>query len=146
MTTATEPTTSSLFDQAFEFLKKTVDANVSMQKEVLRQWGTNWPAIPQPQSAWVERVQKFQNEWAKTVKALMYKHRETLDEQYRLATDSLHEAFLLAQSSEPQEFAKRCETLCRKSLQAVRDAGEAQIKETHEALNKWMALVARATN
>lgn len=143
MTTQTEPVTN-VFEQVFDHLRKTAEANIEMQQELFRQWGTNWPGFPQPQSAWVERAQKFQREWGKTVKELLTRHRETLDEQYRLGIESIEEAFRTLQSADPQEYAKRCETLCRKSLEALREAGEAQVKETQEALNKWIALAVKA--
>src|SRR3990172_4173037 len=119
---------SSVFEQAFDSVRKTAEANVEMQQELFRQWGANWPGFPQPQNAWVERVQKYQKEWAKTVKELLSKHREILDEQYRLALESLDEAFRVVQSADPQEYAKRCEALCKKSLEVMREAGELQVK------------------
>ena len=143
MSTQTE-SVKNLFEDVFENLRKTAESNIEMQQELFRQWSANWPGFPQPQNAWVERAQKFQKEWAKTVKELLTKHREVLDEQYELAIDSLEEAFRVAQSSDPQEFAKRCEALCRKSLEAVRDAGELQVKETQEALSKWIALAVKS--
>ena len=144
----TRPTDSvtSLFEQVFDHVRKTVESNIQMQQELFRQWGANWPGFPQQQTAWLERAEKFQKEWANTVKKLLSKHRETLDEQYRLAIDSLEEAFRVAQSSDPQEYAKRCEALCRKSLEALREAGEVQVKETQDALNKWIALAVKAAS
>jgi hypothetical protein len=134
----------NVFEQAFDSLRKTAEANLEMQQELFRQWGANWPGFPQPQNAWVEKAQKFQKEWTKTVKELLSKHREILDEQYQLAVDSLDEAFRLAQSSDPQDFAKKCEALCKKSLTVLREAGELQVKETQEALNKWIGLAVKA--
>ena len=143
--TETESVTS-VFDQVFDHLRKTAESNIQMQQELFRQWGANWPGFPQQETAWLERAQKFQKDWAKTVKELLSKHRETLDEQYRLAIDSLEDAFRVAQSSDPQEYAKRCEALCRKSLEALREVGEVQVKETQDALNKWIALAVKAAS
>lgn len=143
MATQTESVTN-VFEQVFDSLRKTAESNIEMQQEMFRQWYSRWPGFPEPQSAWVERAQKFQKEWANTVKDLLTKHREVLDEEYRLATESLEEAFRLAESSDPQDFAKRCETVCRKSLKAVREAGELQLKETQEALNKWIGLAMKS--
>ena len=137
---------TSLFEQVFDHLRKTAESNIEMQQELFRQWGANWPGFPQQETAWLERAQKFQKDWAKTVKELLSKHRETLDEQYRVVIDSLEEAFRVAQSSDPQEYAKRCESLCRKSLEALREAGEVQVKETQDALNKWVALAVKAAS
>jgi hypothetical protein len=143
MATQTE-SVSNVFEQAFDNLRKTAEANLEMQQELFRQWGANWPGFPQSQNAWVERAQKFQKDWAKTVKELLSKHREILDEQYRLALDSLDEAFRVVQSADPQEYAKRCEALCKKSLEVLREAGELQVKETQEALSKWIGLAVKA--
>lgn len=143
MTTQTE-SIQSVFEQVFENLRKTAESNIAMQQEMFRQWGTQWPGFPQPQTAWVERVQKFQKAWAKTVKEVLSKHREVLDEQFGLALDSLEEAFRVAQSSDPEEFTKRCEGLCRKSLEVLRDAGELQAKELQEALTKWTELATKS--
>jgi hypothetical protein len=145
MATQTE-SPSSVFEQVFDSFRKAAESSVEMQQELFRQWGAGWPGFPQPQNAWLERVQKFQKEWAKTVKELLGKHREILDEQYRLALDSLEEAFRVVQSSDPQEYAKRCEALCKKSLDVMREAGELQVKETQEALNKWMGLAVKAAS
>ena len=88
MSTQTE-SVSSVFEEAFENLRKTAESSVEMQQEMFRQWTAKWPGLPQPQDAWVERVQKFQKEWSKTVKELLSKHRQVLDEKYDLATESL---------------------------------------------------------
>jgi hypothetical protein len=127
-------------------LRKTAETNLELQQEFFRQWGAAWPGFPQPQNAWVERIQKFQKEWAKTFKELLSKHREILDDQYRLTLESLDEAFRVVQSSDPQEYAKRCEALCKKSLEVMREAGELQAKETQEALNKWIGLAVKAAS
>jgi hypothetical protein len=145
MATQTESATN-IFEEAFDSLRKTAEANIEMQQELFRQWAANWPGFAQPQNSWAERAQKFQKEWAKTVKELLSKHREILDEQYRLALESLDEAFRVAQSSDPQEYAKRCEALCKKSLEVMREAGELQVKETQEALNKWIGLAVKAAS
>jgi mevalonate kinase len=128
----------------FDNLRKVAESNIEMQQEVFRKWSAGWPGFPQPQSAWLERVQKFQKAWAKTVKELLGKHREVLDEHYRLAIDSLEEAFRALQSSDPEEYGKRCEALCRKNLEVLREAGELQAKELQEALNKWTELAAKS--
>jgi len=143
MRTQTAPVTG-LFEQAIENFRKLAESNIEMQQEMFQKWGSNWPGMPQPQGDWAERVQKFQKAWSKTVKELLARHREVLDEQYDLAVSSLEEAFRLAQSSDPQECAKRCESLYRKSLTVVREAGELQMKELQEALSKWTELAGKS--
>jgi hypothetical protein len=143
MATQTESNTD-VFEQVFDGVRKAAEANLEMQQELFRQWTAKWPGFPQPQNAWVERVQAAQKDWAKTVKEVLSKHREVLDEQYSLALDSLDDAFRVAQSSDPQQFAKRCETLCRKSLEVMRDSAELQAKEIQNAFTKWVDLATKS--
>ena len=145
MATQTE-SVKNLFEEAIENLRKTAESNLEMQQEMFRQWSENWSGFPQPQDAWRQKAQKFQKDWAKTAKELLDKHREVLDEQYQLAVDSLDEAFRVVQSSDPREFAERCKTMCRKSLETVRDAGELQAKEMQESLNKWIGLAVKSAS
>lgn len=139
MSTQTEAVTN-VFEQVFDNLRKTAESNIEMQQELFRQWGANWPGFPQPQNAWLDRVQKFQKDWSKTVTELLNKHRKAFDDQYRLAIDSLKDALRVAESSDPQQFRQRCEELCCKSVELMREVGEMQMKESQEALNKWVSL------
>ena len=134
---------SNVFDQVFDNLRKTAESNIEVQQEFFRQWGANWPGFPQQENAWQERVQKFQKDWTKTYTELMNKHRKLLDDQYRTAIDSLKDAFRVAEASDPQEFQRRCEELCKKSLELMREAGEVQMKETQEALSRWVAMAVK---
>jgi len=137
---------SNVFEQVFDNLRKTAESNLELQQEFFRQWGANWPGFPQQENAWLERVQKFQKDWSKTYAELINKHRKLLDDQYRMAIDALKEAFHVAESGDPQEYQRRCEELCRKSLELIREAGELQIKETQEALNRWVALAVKSAS
>ncbi|MFO0787823.1 MAG: hypothetical protein U0805_00095 [Pirellulales bacterium] len=137
---------AGLFEQAFDNMRKAAEANIEMQQELFRKWNNSWPGFPQPQSAWLERGQRFQKDWAKTVKDLFSRHREVLDEQYGLALESLDEAIKVAQSSDPQECAKRCEKLCRKSLDVLRESAELQAKELQDAFTKWSELAGKVAN
>jgi hypothetical protein len=143
MPTETQSVTG-LFEDVFDNIRKAAEANLGMQQELFRQWSAKWPGFPQPQNAWVERVQKLQKDWAKTVKEVLSKHREVLDEQYRLALESLDDAFRVAQASDPQEFVKRCESLCRKSLEVMRDTADLQAKEIQNAFTKWVDLATKS--
>jgi hypothetical protein len=137
---------SNVFEQVFDNLRKTAESNIELQQEFFRQWGANWPGFPQQENAWLERVQKFQKEWTKTYAELVNKHRKLLDDQYRMAIDALKEAFRVTESSDPQEYQRRCEELCRKSLELIREAGELQMKETQEALNRWVVLAMKSAS
>jgi hypothetical protein len=135
---------TKMFEDVFENFKKVAETTFETQQELLNKWTAGWPQFPQPETAWLERVQKFQKAWAKTVKELLTKHGEVLDEQYRLALGSLEEAFRVSQASDPQEYVKRCEALCRKSLDVMHEAAKLQSKELLAALNKLTELVGKS--
>jgi hypothetical protein len=116
-----------------------------MQQDLFRRWGATWPGFPTIENAWLDRVQKFQKEWSKSVTESMNKHRKMLDDQYRIAIDGLKEAFRAIETADPQEYRERCENLCRKSVEMVREIGELQMKETQESLNRWVALVLKGS-
>jgi hypothetical protein len=138
--------TKNVFEEVFENVQKAAQTNFELQQELLRKWAAGWTGVPQPQNAWLEKAQQFQKDWAKTVKDLLNKHRDVFDEQYRLVVDSLDDAFRVAQSSDPQEYAKRCEALCRKTLEVWRETSELQLKELQAVLNKWLELVTKSAN
>lgn len=142
MATQTE-SVSNVFEHVFDNLRKTAESNIEMQQEFFRQWGASWPGFPQQENAWLDRVQKFQKEWSKVYTELMNKHRKLLDDQYRTAIDGLKDAFRVTEAHDPQEYRARCEELCRKSLELMRESGELQMKETQEALNRWIALAVK---
>jgi hypothetical protein len=61
-----------------------------------------------------------------------------------MGLESLDEAFRVLQSSDPEDYAKRCEALCKKSLEVMREAGELQVKETQEAFSKLIGLTVKS--
>jgi len=142
MATETE-SLSTVFEQVFDNLRKVSETNIELQQDLFRQWGAHWPGFPHSENLWLERVQRFQKDWAKTLTELVNKHRRVMDEEYRLAIDGLKEAFRAVESTDPQEYRQRCEELCRKSLDLMREAGELQVKETQDALNRWVALAVK---
>ena len=138
MTTETE-SVQNVFEQAFDNVRKTAESSLEMQQELVPPMGCQLARRSQPQNAWVERVQKFQKDWAKTVKELLPSIVKFLDEQYRLAMESLEEAFRVARVVRPAGVRRSgAKSLCKKSLEVLREVGELQVKETQETLNKWM--------
>ena len=141
MTTKTE---NNVYDQVFENMKKAADAGLKMQQEALAQWTALWPGVPSPQSVWVDKVREFQKQWGAVLSELAHRHRTTLDQQYEAALESFEEALQVGESSDPEEFRKRTEQFFRKTLDCMREASEAQMKEYQEAMAKLSELVTKA--
>lgn len=140
-----EPATN-LFDEVFGNVRTAAEANLKMQQEVFRQWTALWPGLPTPQSVWLDKFRDFQHQWATTVSELARKHRESVDQQYQAALVSLDEALRVSEAKDPEEFRKRAEHLCRKTLDCVREVSEAQIREFQTAVSKWTELVTKTAS
>jgi hypothetical protein len=125
-------------------MRKAAEANLKMQQDLFQQWTKMWPGLPSPQSMWIDKVRDFQRQWSNTVSDLAHKHRDVVNRQYQSALESLEEALRLSEASNPEEFRRRSEQLCRKTLECMRETSEAQIKECQEAMLKWSELVTKA--
>jgi len=142
----TTETISNVYEEVFENMRKAGEANLKMQQELLHRWTALWPGFPSPQSMWLDKVRDFQRQWASAISDLARKHRDTFDRQYQAALESLEEALRLGESSNPEEFRKRTEQLCRKTLDCLREVSEAQMKEFQDAISKWSELVTKTAS
>lgn len=139
---ATEANTN-LYDQVLENMKKAAEAGLKMQQDAMQQWTALWPAVPSPQSMWTDKVLDFQKQWSSALSDLAHRHRATLDRQYQATIESFEEAMSVGESSNPEEFRQRTEQFFRKSLDCMREATEAQMKEYQEAMAKLSELVSK---
>ena len=89
-------------------------------------------------------MQKFRSKWVDAVSTLARKHRDVIDRQYIAAIESLDAALCMTEASTPEEFRRRSEQLCRKSLDCVREVAESQVEEFQEAVTKWTDLLAKS--
>ncbi len=129
-------TETNVYDKVLDSMTKAAETNLKMQQDAVQQWAALWPGFPTPQSMWIDKIRDFQKQWSNTVSDLAQQHRNTLDRQYQAATESLEEALRLGESSNPEEFRQRTEQFVRKSLECMREATEAQLKENQAAMNK----------
>jgi hypothetical protein len=86
---------------------------------------------------------EFQRQWSNTVSDLAHQHRNTLDRQYQAGLEALDEALRVGEASHPEEYRKRTEAFCRKALECMREASEAQIKEYQQAMSRLGELVGK---
>lgn len=133
-------------DDVMKNVRNAAETHLKMQREMFQTWLTLWPQLPASQSAWFDKVQDFQKQWTHTVSDLARKHREVMDRQYQSALESLEEGLRVVESKNPEEFRKRSEQLCRKTLNCLREISEAQIKEFQEAVVKWGETATRAVS
>ncbi|MCA9187415.1 MAG: hypothetical protein R3E01_26655 [Pirellulaceae bacterium] len=141
----TTDTASKVVEEAFQNINKAAEAGLKMQQEMLRQWTSMWPAIPTPQTVVTDKVRDFQKQWSNAVSDISRKHRDVIDRQYQAAVESLDAALRVGESTTPEEYRRRFEQLCRKTLECMRESTETQLKEFQDVVTKWTELVTQAT-
>jgi hypothetical protein len=141
---ATKPANGVMFEEVFQNIRKAAEANLNMQQELFSQWSALWPGIPAPQSAWIKQLQRFRSKWVEAVSELARKHRTVIDRQYNSALESLDAALGATEASTPEEYRRRSEQFCRKSLECVREVAETQVEEFQEAVSKMTDILAKA--
>jgi hypothetical protein len=87
-------------------------------------------------------LQKLRARWVDAVADVARKHQTVIDRQYKAALDSLDAALSVTDASTPEEFRRRSEQLCRKSLDCVREMAETQVEEFQNAVTKLTDVMA----
>jgi hypothetical protein len=135
---------SPVFEEFFQNIRKASESTLKMQQDLLSQWTSIWPGLPTPQTAWIIQMQGLRKKWIDTVSDLARKHRDVVDRQYQAAIESLDAALNITDASTPEEFRRRSEQLCRKTLDCMKELSETQLREFQEAVTKWTDLLAKA--
>jgi hypothetical protein len=139
--TATE-TGSKVLEGVFQGVRKAAETNLKMQQEIFQQWSHLFP-IPSAQSVWIDKLRDFQKQWTSTVSDMARKHRDVIDKQYQSAVESLDAALRVVEASNPEEYRRRAEQFCRKTLDCMKEISETQIHEFQEAVTKWTELATK---
>jgi hypothetical protein len=136
--------TSPIFEEVFQNIRKASEANLKLQQEMFRQCTSLWPGISTPQTVWTDKVKDVQSKLSSTISDLARKHREVVDKQYDAAIESLDSALRLSESTTPEEFRRRAEQFCRKTIECVREMSETQTREFQESVRKWTETMTKA--
>ena len=136
-----------MFDQVFDNFRKASETTLRAQQDLFHQWMTQWPMFPMgpktPGSDGVvgEQARSFQKQWTDIVTALMTKHCEALDAQYRAGIRTIEDALRTTEAKSPEEFRRLTEELWRKSFEVLKQTIENQIRDFQIAIEKWSELM-----
>jgi hypothetical protein len=142
MTTQTGFAYKSL-EEVFDSFRKTTEATVQMQQELVRQWTALWPTLPKPQ-AWAEQFQGFQKEWSQALTELTRKYQEAWQRHYSASMESLEKAFQSAGAKDAGEFRQKMMELWQKSFDCLKDVAQNQMRSFQAAVEKWIELAKKA--
>jgi len=138
-----------MFDQVFDSFRKASETTMQAQQDLFHQWMSQWPMFsmdsktPADKVTFNEQARSFQKQWNDIATALMTKHCETLDAQYRSGIRTIEEALRTTEAKSPEEFRRLTEELWRKSFEVLKQTIENQIHDFQLAIEKWSELVTR---
>ena len=141
-----------MFDQVFDNFRKASETTLQAQQELFHQWMSQWPMFPMepptPDNKVVvnEQARSFQKQWTDTATALMTKHCEALDAQYRAGIRMIEDALRTAEAKSPEEFRRLTEDLWRKSFEVLKQTIENQIRDFQIAIEKWSELMTQKSS
>jgi len=136
---------SKVLDDVFHNIRKAAETNVKMQQEMFQHWTHFWP-VSTPQSVFVDKIREFQKQCCNTVSDLARKHRDVIDKQYQAAVESLDAALRVIESTNPEEYRRRSEQLCRKTIDSMREISETALREFQDVSAKFMELATKASS
>ena len=141
-----------MFEEVFDNFRKASETTLQAQQDLFRQWMSQWPMFPMgpttPASEGVvsEQARSFQKQWADIVTALMTKHCEALDAQYRAGIRTIEDALRTTEAKSPEEFRRLTEELWRKSFEVLKQTIENQIRDFQIAVEKWSELMTQKSS
>src|SRR5262249_53727762 len=134
---------SKVLEDVFQNIRRATESSLKMHQEIFHQWTHLWP-FPTPQSIWIDKARDFQKQWATTVSNLVRKHRDVIDKQFQATIESLDAALRVAEATNPEEYRRRTEQLCRKTIDCLREVSETQLAEFQDAVLKCTELATKA--
>jgi hypothetical protein len=134
---------SKVLEDVFQNVRRAAESSLKMHQEIFHQWTHMWP-FPTPQSVWIDKARDFQKQFAVTVSDLARKHREVVDKQFQAGIESLDAALRVAEATNPEEYRRRTEQLCRKTLDSMREISETQLSEFQDAVMKCTELFTKS--
>lgn len=130
-----------MIDQVFDGFRKTAESTMQMQQDFLKQVTQQWYVMPGMQSDWSRAIQK---RWLELTVELLNKHRESLDEGYKLLISSLEASFQSTEGKSPQEQQQAAEDLWRRFFDTFRSQYESQMQELQKFSTLPFEMVGRA--
>ncbi len=141
-----------MFEQVFDNFRKASETTLQAQQDLFHQWMSQWPMIPMESTAAGNKVavneqaRSFQKQWTDTATALMTKHCEALDAQYRAGIRTIEAALRTSEAKSPEEFRRLTEELWRKSFEVLKQTIENQIRDFQIAVEKWSELMTQTSS
>jgi len=130
-----------MFEQVFENMRAATESSIKLQQELLNRWVGVWSGVPAVPGDAAEKFQQAQKKWLQFSTDLVKRQRETLEAQFRAGLKNIEEAFQLAQTEDAEELRAKTIEFWQKSIDCMRQAYEAQMRDFQAAAAKWTELI-----
>ncbi len=132
MTTTNESRTSR-FGESIERFSRTTESALHLQREMYDAWAEMWPGIDYQKLK--EQPLAFRGDFGSTIHDLVRKQRDLL-KQYGEGLDSLQVTFRDVMSGNAEEVRDGYRSLCLKTLGALKQTAEMQVRYLQETIDK----------
>lgn len=139
-----------MYNQILDSYRQAAESTMQLQQSMLRNWAQQWPQMVGtgggPGPAWLEQAQAAQKKWSESVTAMLNKHRELLDSQYKTGIKLIEESFRVGEAKDPEQLRRLVEELWKHGLQSLKTVTEEQMREFQSVMQSWMELVSQGTS
>jgi hypothetical protein len=129
-----------MLDQLFDGFRKASESGIVAQKEMLKQWVSQWPSASlSAAGSALEKSSTFQKRWVESATSALNRQRELLDTTAKAGMQFVEQAARLAEARSPDDYRRLIEELWRKVFQGVKDQSEAQFNELKRTSEAWLS-------
>src|SRR5262249_48052529 len=123
--------------QMYESFRRASMSSLQLQQEMWKQWTQQWPWAMPPTGGSVDWVQQLQKRWSEFTSESLNRHRESLDNIYKLAIQLIAQTQQLYESKSPEEYRRAIEELRGKMFDTFKEQSDTQLRETQKTAEKW---------
>ena len=126
-------------------LRKTTDSIIQLQRELTRQWIQQWSPLagattPEALAApgRTDPGPAPQGLWADVLSDILNRHRENLDNAYRVGIRAYEDACRVAEAKNPTQLLTLTEALWWRAFATLSTAAESQVRDLQATAEKFL--------
>jgi hypothetical protein len=123
-----------MLDQFLDQFRKSSEAGLQLQQDLLRQWTQQW-LYPPPVAATAstEWGRTFQKRWFEFAIEMLNRQRESIDSAYRAGIQLIEQTAQASEARSPEEQRRAAEELWRKLFDSIKVQQDTQFQD----FQKW---------
>lgn len=141
MTTETQATASDLFEEVFKSYEKSLKTGIKIQEDSVKMWKDLLSNAATP-TEFQKKIGEAADEILPAARKRMEEALRTVEENYKVSTDLMQQAFQVWQPGSADEMQNRIRQLWESSLSAARTNAQSIVKTNQQILDVWTGMVA----